>query len=131
MKQKLGLCCALIHDPDFLVLDEPTTGVDPLSRAQFWELISRLRTQHVNMSVLVSTAYMDEAERFDWLAAMDAGKILATGTAAELRTRTDTDSLEAAFIRLLPAENAEVTERSLSRHAISGMIRKLPSRHTI
>lgn len=104
MKQKLGLCCALIHDPDFLVLDEPTTGVDPLSRAQFWELISRLRTQHVNMSVLVSTAYMDEAERFDWLAAMDAGKILATGTAAELRTRTDTDSLEAAFIRLLPAE---------------------------
>lgn len=103
MKQKLGLCCALIHDPDLLVLDEPTTGVDPLSRAQFWELISRLRAQHVNMSVLISTAYMDEAERFDWLAAMDAGKILATGTAAELRARTDTDSLEAAFIRLLPA----------------------------
>jgi len=104
MKQKLGLCCALIHDPDLLVLDEPTTGVDPLSRAQFWELIDRLRTQHISMSVLVSTAYMDEAERFDWLAAMDAGKILATGTAAELRARTDTDSLEAAFIRLLPAE---------------------------
>lgn len=103
MKQKLGLCCALIHDPDLLVLDEPTTGVDPLSRAQFWELISRLRAQHVNMSVLISTAYMDEAERFDWLAAMDAGKILATGTAVELRARTDTDSLEAAFIRLLPA----------------------------
>ncbi|SDW79235.1 ribosome-dependent ATPase [Nitrosomonas eutropha] len=104
MKQKLGLCCALIHDPDLLVLDEPTTGVDPLSRAQFWELISRLRGQHANMSVLVSTAYMDEAERFDWLAAMDAGKILATGTAAELRACTDTDSLEAAFIRLLPVE---------------------------
>ena len=104
MKQKLALCCALIHDPDLLVLDEPTTGVDPLSRAQFWELIERLRGRHSAMSVLVSTAYMDEAERFDWLVAMDAGKILATGTASELRARTDADSLEAAFIRLLPEE---------------------------
>ena len=102
MKQKLALCCALIHDPDLLVLDEPTTGVDPLSRAQFWELIERLRGRHSAMSVLVSTAYMEEAERFDWLAAMDAGKVLATGTAAELRELTATDSLEAAFIGLLP-----------------------------
>jgi len=104
MKQKLGLCCALIHDPDLLVLDEPTTGVDPLSRAQFWELIDRLRARHTGMSVLVSTAYMDEAERFDWLVAMDAGKILATGTAFELRTKAGADTLEAAFIRLLPEE---------------------------
>ena len=102
MKQKLGLCCALIHDPDLLVLDEPTTGVDPLSRAQFWNLIDRLRARHVGMSVLVSTAYMDEAERFDWLVAMDAGKILATGTATELRAQTGADTLEEAFIRLLP-----------------------------
>ncbi|OAI00802.1 multidrug ABC transporter ATP-binding protein [Methylomonas methanica] len=107
MKQKLALCCALIHDPDLLVLDEPTTGVDPLSRAQFWELIERLRTRHTGMSVLVSTAYMDEAERFDWLVAMDGGKILATGTASELRARTDADSLEAAFIRLLPEEKRQ------------------------
>lgn len=104
MKQKLGLCCALIHEPDLLVLDEPTTGVDPLSRTQFWELIERLRVRHVSMSVLVSTAYMDEAERFDWLVAMDAGKILATGTASELRTLTGTDTLEKAFIQLLPEE---------------------------
>lgn len=104
MKQKLGLCCALIHDPDLLVLDEPTTGVDPLSRAQFWELISRLRTRRPGMSVLVSTAYMDEAERFDWLVAMDDGKILTTGTAPELRKQTGTTTLEAAFILLLPAE---------------------------
>ncbi len=104
MKQKLGLCCALIHDPDLLVLDEPTTGVDPLSRAQFWELIERLRARRAGMSVLVSTAYMDEAERFDWLVAMDAGKILATGTASELRARTGADTLEAAFIQLLPEE---------------------------
>jgi len=104
MKQKLGLCCALIHDPDLLVLDEPTTGVDPLSRAQFWALIDRLRARHAGMSVLVSTAYMDEAERFDWLVAMDAGKILATGTASELRAKTGAAALEAAFIRLLPEE---------------------------
>lgn len=102
MKQKLALCCALIHDPDLLVLDEPTTGVDPLSRAQFWELIARLRARRASMSVLVSTAYMDEAEHFDWLVAMDAGKVLATGTAAELRAKTHADDLETAFIRLLP-----------------------------
>jgi ribosome-dependent ATPase len=107
MKQKLGLCCALIHDPDLLVLDEPTTGVDPLSRAQFWELIDRLRARHAGMSVLVSTAYMDEAERFDWLVAMDAGKILATGTASELRAKTGAATLEAAFIRLLPEEKRQ------------------------
>ena len=104
MKQKLGLCCALIHDPDLLILDEPTTGVDPLARAQFWDLIARIRTQRPGMSVLVATAYMDEAQRFDWLVAMDAGQVLATGTPAELLQRTGTDTLEAAFIRLLPEE---------------------------
>ncbi len=106
MKQKLGLCCALIHDPDLLILDEPTTGVDPLSRAQFWELIDRIRSERPQMSVLVATAYMDEAQRFDHLVAMDAGRILATGTPAELLTRTSSDSLEEAFIRLLPEEKS-------------------------
>ncbi|MCF6256829.1 MAG: ribosome-associated ATPase/putative transporter RbbA [Gammaproteobacteria bacterium] len=104
MKQKLGLCCALIHDPDLLILDEPTTGVDPLSRRQFWELIERIRARREGMSVIVATAYMDEAERFDWLMAMDAGKVLATGTPAELKAHTGSQSLEAAFISLLPAE---------------------------
>ncbi|MDL0433942.1 ribosome-associated ATPase/putative transporter RbbA [Marinobacter sp. TBZ242] len=104
MKQKLGLCCALIHDPDLLILDEPTTGVDPLARAQFWELIARLRVDRPQMSVLVATAYMDEAQRFDWLVAMDAGRILATGTPRELLERTASDSLESAFIELLPEE---------------------------
>lgn len=74
MKQKLGLCCALIHDPELLILDEPTTGVDPLSRAQFWDLIDSIRQRQSNMSVLVATAYMEEAERFDWLVAMNAGR---------------------------------------------------------
>ncbi len=104
MKQKLGLCCALIHDPDLLILDEPTTGVDPLSRNQFWELIARLRGERQGMSVLVATAYMEEAERFDWLMAMDDGRILATGTPQELRETTGSSSLEETFIALLPEE---------------------------
>jgi ribosome-dependent ATPase len=104
MKQKLGLCCALIHDPDLLILDEPTTGVDPLSRRQFWDLITQIRGTRPGMSVVVATAYMEEAERFDWLLAMDAGKVLACGTPTALRTRTSTQSLEQAFIALLPEE---------------------------
>jgi ribosome-dependent ATPase len=104
MKQKLGLCCALIHDPDLLILDEPTTGVDPLARRQFWDLIARLRRDRPGMSVVVATAYMEEAERFDWLVAMDAGRVLATGTPPELRGRTRASSLEEAFVALLPEE---------------------------
>ncbi|HDZ1541837.1 TPA: ribosome-associated ATPase/putative transporter RbbA, partial [Klebsiella pneumoniae] len=102
MKQKLGLCCALIHDPQLLILDEPTTGVDPLSRAQFWELIDNIRQRQPAMSVLVATAYMEEAERFDWLVAMNAGEVLATGSAAELKAQTGSQTLEQAFIALLP-----------------------------
>uniref|UniRef100_UPI003340459E ribosome-associated ATPase/putative transporter RbbA n=1 Tax=Castellaniella defragrans TaxID=75697 RepID=UPI003340459E len=103
MKQKLSLCCALIHDPDLLILDEPTTGVDPLARAQFWELIARIHSGQPSMSILVATAYMDEAQRFDQLIAMNEGRILATGTLAELLAATGQDTLEAAFIHLLPA----------------------------
>ncbi|MCC6870439.1 MAG: ribosome-associated ATPase/putative transporter RbbA [Burkholderiales bacterium] len=104
MKQKLGLCCALIHDPDLLILDEPTTGVDPLARSQFWDLIARIRAERAGMSVIVATAYMDEAQRFDSLVAMDAGRILATGTPEALLARTGSANLEAAFVALLPAE---------------------------
>ena len=104
MKQKLGLCAALIHDPDFLLLDEPTTGVDPLARSQFWDLIDRLRVERPHMSVLVATAYMDEARRFDWLIAMDEGRVLATGSPEQILLRTGSQTLEQAFIRLLPAE---------------------------
>ena len=104
MKQKLGLCCALIHDPDLLVLDEPTTGVDPLARSQFWQLLARIRAGRPGMSVVVATAYMEEADGFDWIVAMNAGRVLATGTPAEIRRRTGSDSLETAFIRLLPEE---------------------------
>jgi len=104
MKQKLGLCCALIHDPDLLILDEPTTGVDPLSRRQFWDLVERIRSGRPGMSLLMSTAYMEEAARFDWLVAMDAGRVLATGTPQELLVHSGVASLEEAFIALLPEE---------------------------
>jgi ribosome-dependent ATPase len=102
MRQKLGLCCALIHDPDLLILDEPTTGVDPLSRRQFWDLIDLMRSRSAGMSVVVATAYMEEAERFDWLIAMNAGKVLAAGTPASLKREHGTATLEEAFIALLP-----------------------------
>lgn len=107
MKQKLGLCCSLIHDPDFLILDEPTTGVDPLARAQFWELINRIRSVRPQMSVIVATAYMDEAQSFDWLAMMDEGRILQTGSPEELLAQTDSRSLEEAYIKLLPVEKKQ------------------------
>ena len=87
MKQKVSLCCSLMHDPDLLVLDEPTTGVDPLSRRQFWELIDAIRARRPQMSVIVATAYMDEASRFDWLAGMDDGKVIAQGAPKEILER--------------------------------------------
>ncbi len=112
MKQKLGLCCALVHDPDLLVLDEPTTGVDPLSRRQFWDLIDEIRASRPGMSVMVATAYMEEAARFDHLVAMNAGRLLATGTPTELLARTGASDLDAAFISLLPEEDR------MSHHAV-------------
>ena len=104
MKQKLSLCCALIHDPDLLILDEPTTGVDPLSRRQFWELIGNMRARRPGMSVIVATAYMDEAQQFKWLCAMYGGKVIAAGETSEILQKTGQKSLEAAFIDLLPEE---------------------------
>jgi len=118
MRQKLGLCCSLIHDPDLLILDEPTTGVDPLSRRQFWELIERIRARRVGLSVVVATAYMEEAERFDCLIAMDAGRVLAAGSPADLKAQTRTTSVEETFIALLPPE------RRADRHKL-----QIPPRH--
>jgi len=104
MRQKLGLCCSLIHDPDLLILDEPTTGVDPLSRRQFWRLIARMRQGRPGLSVLIATAYMEEAETFDWLVAMDGGRALAAGTPAALKDGARAGTLEQAFIALLPEQ---------------------------
>lgn len=107
MKQKLGLCCALIHDPTLLILDEPTTGVDPLSRRQFWELIERIRHRREGMSVIIATAYMEEAEGFDWLIAMNDGRVLETGSPEKLRQQNGSTSLEEAFIHLMPEDESK------------------------
>ncbi|WP_367187260.1 ribosome-associated ATPase/putative transporter RbbA [Rhizobium oryzicola] len=121
MKQKLGLCCALIHDPDLLILDEPTTGVDPLSRRQFWTLIDDLRAERPQMSVLFSTAYMDEASRSDWLVAMDRGGILATSTVDELRQRTGRQALEDVFSALqAPDGKSDQESLEIPSRAASG-----------
>jgi ribosome-dependent ATPase len=107
MKQKLSLCSALIHDPDLVILDEPTTGVDPLSRQQFWDLIDRIRAQRPTMSVITATSYMDEAERFDWLAAINGGKVIASGTPSDIRTHSGKPTLEQAFVAMLPEEDRQ------------------------
>src|SRR6201997_5220660 len=115
MKQKLSLCCALINDPDLLILDEPTTGVDPLSRGQFWDLINTIRARRPQMSVMVATAYMDEAQRFDWLMAMDDGKIIARGTLNEMLEKAGEPTLEEAFIALLPEAKRALHQKVIVR----------------
>lgn len=108
MKQKLALCCALIHDPDLLILDEPTTGVDPLSRRQFWELIARIRHRRPWMTIVTATAYMSEAEQFEHLIAMHDGTILAEGTPEDLKAKAGADNLEDAFVALLPHRDGDI-----------------------
>jgi ribosome-dependent ATPase len=115
MKQKLSLCCALMHDPDLLILDEPTTGVDPLSRRQFWDLINTIRGRRPQMSVIVATAYMDEAERFAWLAAIDDGRVIASGSPDDIRRKAGAATLEEAFIELLPPEKRAMHQEVVVR----------------
>jgi ABC-type multidrug transport system ATPase subunit len=82
MKQKLALCCALVHRPEILILDEPTTGVDAVSRREFWDLLARLRAE--GLPIVVSTPYMDEAVRCDRVSLMQSGRLLATDRPAEI-----------------------------------------------
>ena len=107
MKQKASLCCALVHAPDLLILDEPTTGVDPLSRRQFWALVHDLQQETAGMTVLVATAYIEEAEPFAQLWAMDAGKLLVNAPTREVMAGHA--NLEEAYIRLLPPEKQQGT----------------------
>ena len=107
MKQKLSLCCALVHSPDLLILDEPTTGVDPLSRRQFWALVDDLRREHSGMTVIVATAYIEEAQRFERLLAMDAGRLLENKPTADVLADYGTDVLEEAYVKMLPPEKQQ------------------------
>ena len=107
MKQKLSLCCALVHSPDLLILDEPTTGVDPLSRRQFWALVDDLRREHAGMTVIVATAYIEEAQRFERLLAMDAGRLLENKPTADVLADYGTDMLEEAYVKMLPPEKQQ------------------------
>lgn len=84
MKQKLALCCALVHEPSVLFLDEPTTGVDPVSRKEFWEMLARLKESSI--TILVSTPYMDEAERCDRIGLIQTGSLLSIDTPAKIKS---------------------------------------------
>ena len=107
MKQKLSLCCALVHNPDLLILDEPTTGVDPLSRRQFWALVDELQKESRGMTVIVATAYIEEAERFAHLLAMDDGKLLVNAPTQEVMRQYGVNTLEEAYIKMLPSEKQQ------------------------
>jgi ABC-type multidrug transport system ATPase subunit len=114
MKQKLALSCALVHRPELLLLDEPTTGVDAVSRREFWELLAQLKTS--GLTIIVSTPYMDEADRCDRVALIEGGKILATDTPA---------NIAGAFDRPLLAVKAKDRYRALL------VLRDFPHAHTV
>jgi ABC-2 type transport system ATP-binding protein len=101
MRQRASLACAIVHGPRLLLLDEPTVGLDPQLRIQFWEGF-RLMTRG-GISIVVSSHVMDEAERCDRLGLVRSGKLLAEGSAAELKERAGTDDLEQAFLKLSAA----------------------------
>ena len=109
MKQKLALACTLIHEPELIILDEPTTGVDPVSRRDFWLILSEILHER-GATALVSTAYMDEASRFHRLALMFDGRVLAEGRPQELRQR-----VPGVVVQLRPARQAEALARLRAR----------------
>jgi len=104
MKQKLGLACVLVHEPKLLILDEPTNGVDPVSRQEFWEILGKMRAQ--GMTIIVSTAYLDEGERCDRLGLMHRAALLETASPAEIRARFE--NLEEAIIHRIQEADGEL-----------------------
>ncbi len=104
MKQKLGLACVLVHEPQLLILDEPTNGVDPVSRYEFWDILGNMKRE--GMTILVSTAYLDEGEKCDKLALMHNSLLLDTAAPADLRGNSDT--LEEAIIARIKEVDKEL-----------------------
>ncbi len=108
MKQKLGLACVLVHEPKVLILDEPTNGVDPVSRQEFWEILAQMRAG--GMTILVATAYLDEGEKCDRLALMHRSQVLEIATPSEIRGRFA--SLEEAMIYRITETDKELVHDS-------------------
>lgn len=111
MKQKLGLACVLVHEPKVLILDEPTNGVDPVSRQEFWDILTQMRGD--GMTIVVSTAYLDEGEKCDRLALMHRAQLLDTATPVDIRASFPT--LEAAMISRIREVDEELTRDSFKR----------------
>jgi len=118
MKQKLGLSCALIHQPELLLLDEPTFGVDPVSRRDLWLIVHEMVAQGV--TAVVSTAYLDEAERFDRLAFLHQGKVLAIDTPDALQGSLSGEILELRIDRVREAKEAAARLPQVRRAAVFG-----------
>ncbi|BAZ68317.1 MAG: ATP-binding cassette domain-containing protein [Pelatocladus maniniholoensis HA4357-MV3] len=114
MKQKLALCCALVSQPKVLLLDEPTTGVDPVSRREFWDVLAELSAE--GMTIIVATPYLDEAERCDRVALMYSGQIHEIGTPAQLRANLGLHRLE------VRTSNLEIAEQVLSNNAPANIV---------
>jgi len=111
MKQKLGLACVLVHEPQVLILDEPTNGVDPVSRQEFWDILTRMRGD--GMTILVSTAYLDEGEKCDRLGLMHRAQLLDTATPSDIRASYPT--LESAMISRIREVDQELVHDSFKR----------------
>jgi ABC-2 type transport system ATP-binding protein len=111
MKQKLGLACVLAHEPKLLILDEPTNGVDPVSRQEFWDILAQMRQE--GMTIVVSTAYLDEGEKCDFLGLMHRAQLLDTATPADMRASHPT--LESAMISRIREVDQELAHDSFKR----------------
>jgi ABC-2 type transport system ATP-binding protein len=111
MKQKLGLACVLVHEPKLLILDEPTNGVDPVSRAEFWDILSEMRLN--GMTILLSTAYLDEGEKCDRIGLMHRAHLLDTASPAEIRSQFA--NLEEAIIARIQANDEGLVHDTFKR----------------
>lgn len=118
MKQKLGLSCALVHQPAILLLDEPTFGVDPISRRDLWLIVHEMVAE--GTTVVVSTSYMDEAERFDRLALIHRGRLLAVDRPASLQQQTRSEILEVRLARAREAQRVATEHPAVRRAAVFG-----------
>jgi ABC-2 type transport system ATP-binding protein len=110
MKQKLGLACVLSHEPGMLILDEPTNGVDPVSRGEFWDILFAMKKE--GMTILISTAYLDEGEKCDFLALMHKSEVLKSGDPSKIKA--EFDSLEDAVIDSIKETDTELINEQFS-----------------